>query len=83
MNLFELRPMEMHSLGDLDLQAVHSMQKEVMLPTLRLGTDQWTFLKGSILKNDHSCLDGVLFISQLRFRILHLDFEHNLMSWQR
>ncbi len=57
--------------------------KDVLLPSIMLGDSRWENLIGILADLPSEETDGVLSISQLDLKILHFDFERNLMSWNK
>ena len=57
--------------------------KSVVLPDLKLGNSRWTDLSGILVDLPEQAKDGVLSVRQLGLKIVHFDFEANLMSWKK
>ena len=58
-------------------------EQRVVLPPIELENSRWTDLGGILLDLKDQPKDGLLSVKQLGLKILHLDFERNLMSWKR
>lgn len=56
--------------------------RQVLLQRLELGSSKWTDLPGYVLDAQDQPTDGVLAVAPLNLKILHFDFEHNILSWR-
>jgi predicted aspartyl protease len=61
----------------------NSQSREVLLPVFELGTSRWHSLGGVVLNATDQPLDGVMAVVPLNIKILHFDFMHNLLSWNK
>jgi len=57
--------------------------KVVLMPGMELGNSRWTSLSAILLDLPDQTKDGLLSVMQLGLKILHFDFECNLMSWKK
>jgi predicted aspartyl protease len=60
-----------------------SRRKDVLLPGIRLGDSRWSDLAAIVVNLPDEPTDGVLSVYQLGLKILHFDFDSNLMSWNK
>ncbi len=54
-----------------------------VLPHVILGDSRWTNPSGIILDLPNHPNDGLLSVKQLGMKIIHIDFERNLKSWNK
>ena len=57
--------------------------KQVILPDMELGNSRWTNPSGILMDLPNEAKDGLLSVRQLGLKIVHFDFERNLMSWKK
>ena len=57
--------------------------KQVILPDMELGNSRWTNPSGILMDLPNQATDGLLSVKQLGLKIVHFDFERNLMSWKK
>ncbi len=57
--------------------------REVQLPNLELGDCRWGWVRGLVINTRLQQADGLLAIHTLGLKILHFDFDRNIMSWNR
>jgi hypothetical protein len=57
--------------------------KQVILPNMELGNSRWTNPSGILMDIPNEAKDGLLSVWQLDLKIVHFDFERNLMSWNK
>jgi len=57
--------------------------REVLLRNVDLENSRWSSLSGVLMDLPNQGKDGLLPVTQLRLKILHFDFERNLMSWNK
>ena len=57
--------------------------KQVVLPDMELGNLRWTNPSGMLLDRPNQAKDGLLSVRQLGLKVVHFDFERNLMSWRK
>jgi hypothetical protein len=57
--------------------------KQVILPDMALGNSRWTNPSGILMDLRNQAKDGLLSVRQLGLKIVHFDFERNLMSWKK
>lgn len=55
---------------------------KVLLERFELGTGRWEDLPALILDAQDQPTDGVLAVAPLNLKILHFDFERNILSWR-
>ncbi len=57
--------------------------KLVILPDVELGNSRWTNPSGILMDLPNQAKDGLLSVRQLGLKIVHFDFERNLMTWNK
>ena len=50
---------------------------------MELGNSRWTNPSGILMDLSIEAKDGLLSVRQLGLKIVHFDFERNVMSWKR
>jgi len=78
-----LRPMAMLQSERFYRLGGTSRGKQVVLPPLELENSRWTDLSGILVELKDQPKDGLLSVKQLGLKMLHFDFERNLMSWKK
>jgi hypothetical protein len=57
-------------------------QKEVLLRSFLLGTTRFNDMSAIVSEARNLPVDGLLSVVQLGPKIIHLDFDRNLMTWK-
>jgi predicted aspartyl protease len=57
--------------------------REVVIPSVELGSCRWNGLGGLIEDVPNQPMDGVLGLVSLKLKQVHFDFENHIMSWNR
>ncbi|MGA2262648.1 MAG: aspartyl protease family protein [Acidobacteriota bacterium] len=81
--MFWLQPMMTLQKEGFGMLGGMSRGKVVLLPGMELGNSRWTSLSAILLDLPDQTKDGLLSVMQLGLKILHFDFERNLMSWKK
>jgi len=78
-----LEPRVIHQRARLQMVGRLGGGKQVILPDMELGNSRWTNPGGILVDLPNEAKDGLLSVKQLGLKILHFDFERNLMSWKK
>jgi hypothetical protein len=57
--------------------------RQALLRNVELENSRWSSLSGILIDQPNQAKDGLLSVTQLRLKILHFDFDGNLMSWRK